>query len=407
MKTSSRVNSISESVTLKLNAKAVALAESGKQIYNLTAGQLPFRPATEFVDLMRSELDFIKSYHYSPVAGFPELRKNVLENFEKTRDVKLSDSDVEFDCVISNGGKHSISNIMGCLLDPGDEVIVMTPYWVTYPEIIKFCKGVPITIETTPYEFFVPSIDKIKLAISPKTKAIIVNSPQNPTGIHYSDEWMNEFAELMKKHPHVNIISDEIYYELFYYDPRPTYFYQKHPELLKQTIIVDGISKTLASTGLRLGWTIAPKDLTSAMTRLQGQTTSGANSLVQRALMNFEFDTVPQFLEPIKKHLRENASYLRDVYRDKNLAHIWYQSTSAFYYLMDFSQTPIMDRMKEQKPDQVDYSFEICEELLEEAGVAMVPGGAFGMPNTARMSFVLERDPFREAVDRIFDFVLK
>ena len=147
-----------------------------------------------------------------------------------------------------------MSNVMGTLLDHGDEVIVLAPYWVTYPEIIKFCKGVPKIIYTSPFDVFKPSIDEIKKSISPRTKAIIVNSPNNPTGTHYTDEWMGEFAALMKEHPHVNIICDEIYYQLFYFDPKPTYYYQKDPDLLSRTIIVDGISKTLASTGLRLGW---------------------------------------------------------------------------------------------------------------------------------------------------------
>lgn len=406
MQISSRVSEISESITLKLNAKAVSMAESGKHIYNLTAGQLPFRPLPEFSQHIRDELDFIRSYQYSPVPGYPELRKKILDNWEKTRGVKLSDSGVEFDAIVTNGGKHAVSNIMGSLLDHGDEVIVLAPYWVTYPEIIKFCKGVPKVIYTSPFDVFKPSLDDIKKEISPRTKAIIVNSPNNPTGTHYSDEWMNEFADLMMEHPHVNIISDEIYYQLFYFDPKPTYFYQKRAELLSRTIIVDGISKTLASTGLRLGWLIAPKKLTSAITKLQGQTTSGANSLVQRALVNFDFDMIESYLEPIKKHLRDNAQSLCEVLRENDLSHTWYQSSSAFYYLIDFSHTPVMNKFKKGPEDQADYSPEICEDLLENHGIATVPGVAFGMNNTARMSLVMEKEPFKEALDIIVKFLL-
>ena len=184
MEISSRVSDIEESSTLKLNAKAVAMAESGKLIYNLTAGQLPFRPLPEFSALIRDELDFIRSYQYSPVAGYPELRKKIMENWEKTRGMSLSDSGVEFDCVVTNGGKHAVSNVMGTLLDHGDEVIVLAPYWVTYPEIIKFCKGIPKVIYTSPFDVFKPSIDEIKKAISPRTKAIIasaIGTALNPT----------------------------------------------------------------------------------------------------------------------------------------------------------------------------------------------------------------------------------
>lgn len=407
MEISSRVNDISESITLKLNAKAVAMAESGKRIYNLTAGQLPFRPLPEFTKLIRDELDFIRSYQYSPVAGYPELRKKIIEHWEKTRNISLKDSEVELDCVVTNGGKHAVSNVMGTLLDHGDEVIVLAPYWVTYPEIISFCKGVTKIIYTSPFDVFKPSIAEIKRSISPRTKAIIVNSPNNPTGTHYDEEWMDQFAELMKESPHVSIICDEIYFQLSYFDPKPTYYYQKHPELLKRTIIIDGISKTLASTGLRLGWVIAPKKLTNAITKLQGQTTSGANSLVQRALINFDFDLIESYLSPIKKHLRENSQALREAFRENNLSHSWYQSTSAFYYLIDFSQTPMMDRFKKSKDDLADYSPEICEELLESKGLATVPGVAFGMNNTGRMSLVMEKEPFKEALKILIDFLLR
>lgn len=402
MNISSRVSEISESITLKLNAKAVAMAESGKHIYNLTAGQLPFRPLPEFSALIRDELDFIRSYQYSPVNGYPELREKILKNWEKTRGMELGE---DFDCVVTNGGKHAVSNVMGTLLDHGDEVIVLAPYWVTYPEIIKFCKGVPKIIYTSPFDVFTPSIDQIKKEISPRTKAIIVNSPNNPTGTHYSDKWMSDFAALMIENPHVNIICDEIYYQLFYFDPKPTFYYQKNPELLERTIIVDGISKTLASTGLRLGWVIAPKKLCKAITKLQGQTTSGANSLVQRALVNFDFDLIEAYLEPIKKHLRDNAQTLREVFKENDLSHTWYQSSSAFYYLIDFSHTPIIEKYKKSENDLEDHSPEICEALLETKGVATVPGVAFGMNNSARMSLVMEKEPFREALEIIVSFL--
>lgn len=405
MKLSSRVQDINESVTLKLNAKAVSLAEEGKTIYNLTAGQLPFRPMNEFVELIRSESDFLKSFQYSPVAGYPELKKKIIDNFQETRGIDLKSAPVEFDCVVSNGGKHCLSNIFGSLIDHGDEILLMAPYWVSYPEMIRFCKGVPIIVETSPFDVFVPSIEEIKRKISPKTKAIVINSPNNPTGTHYSDKWMKDFADLMLDHPDVAIISDEIYYQLYYYDPKPTYFYQHAPELLERTIIVDGISKTLASTGLRIGYTIAPKSLTSVMSKLQGQTTSGANSLVQRALSHFDFHQIPVYLSPIKKHLRENAELLGEAFRENGLSQSWYQPLSAFYYLLDFSQTPLMERMVKERSGNNDLSVEICEMLLEEYGVAIVPGAAFGMPNTARMSLVSEKEVFSEAVAKIMKFL--
>lgn len=405
MELSSRVKGITESVTLRLNTKAMELAESGKQVYNLTAGQLPFRPPQTFIDAIRSELDFLKSYQYSPVAGFPDLRKKIMEHTESTRGINFSTLDEPFDCVISNGAKHSISNILGAIVDPGDEVIIIAPYWISYPEMIKFCRGVPIIVTSSIFDVFSPPLQDIKKAISSKTKAIIINSPNNPAGIHYSDEWMQDFADLLMEHPHVNVISDEIYFEVCYYDPKPTYFYQKYPELLKRTIIVDGISKAFASTGLRIGYCVGPKNICKGIENLQGQLTSSANSLIQRSMMNYDFTSSYQFLVPVKNHLRDNATIIREKLKEAHLMKCWYQPVSAFYYMIDFSQTPVFEKYCKSRKDKTDYSVQICEDILNQLGVVIVPGTDFGMTNSARLSLVLHKEAFGEAMDKLVDFL--
>lgn len=407
MELSSRVKGMQESVTLRLNSKAMELAESGKQVYNLTAGQLPFRPPQDFIESIRSELDFLKSFQYSPVAGFSDLRKKIIDHIEQTRGINFKELDEEFDCVISNGAKHSISNILGAIIDPGDEVIIIAPYWISYPEMIKFCRGVPIVVQSSIFDVFSPPLNEIKKAISERTKAIIINSPNNPAGVHYSEEWMNEFAEILKENPHVNVISDEIYYEVIYYDPKPSYFYQKYPELLKRTIIVDGISKAFASTGLRIGYCIAPKSISKGIENLQGQLTSSANSLIQRAMMNYNFTNSQQFLIPVKNHLRENAIIIREKFKEANLMKCWYQPVSAFYFMIDFTQTPVYQRYRQNKQDKGDYSYQICEEILDLHGVVIVPGTDFGMPNSARISLVLQASAFAEAMDKIVHYLTK
>jgi aspartate aminotransferase len=405
MEVSKRVQSISESITLKLNAKAIKLSDQGKHIYNLTAGQLPYRPLTDFSNLIGSELDFLKSYQYSPVAGFPILRDKFITNFEKTRNVNFGKLELDVDCVVTNGGKHAISNILGTLINPGDEVVLLAPCWVSYQQIIQFCHGVPKIVKSSIFDVFVPSLEDVKAALSGKTTAIIINSPSNPSGIHYSDEWMADFAKLMKDYPEVTIISDEIYYQLSYFDPKPTYFYQHDPSLLKQTVIVDGISKTLASTGLRIGYLIAPSDFCKSVAKLQGQTTSGANSLIQRALINFDFDKTEEYLEPIKVHLRENSRVIMEVMRDTKLSTSYYQSTSAFYFLLDFSHTPLIEKFRKNKDDKTDYAGEICDALLEELGIAIVPGTDFGAPNTARISLVSPKEQFTEAMEKLMTYL--
>ena len=404
MELSSRVKGITESITLKLNTRAMELTESGNQVYNLTAGQLPFRPPQGFIDSIRSELDFLKSFQYSPVAGFIELRKKIIKHIEQTRGINFASLNEEFDCVVSNGAKHSISNILGALVDPGDEVIIISPYWISYPEMIKFCRGVPIVVKSSIFDVFTPPLQEIRKVISPKTKAIIINSPNNPAGIHYSDEWMQEFAELMEEHPHVNIISDEIYFEVCYYDPRPTYFYQKKPELLRRTIIVDGVSKAFASTGLRIGYCVGPKNICKGIENLQGQLTSSANSLVQRAMLHYDFSSSSQFLVPVKNHLRDNATIIREKLKDANLMKCWYQPISAFYFMIDFTQTPMFEKYCNNRKDKTDHSVQICEDILNELGVVIVPATDMGMPNSARISLVLHKEAFGEAMDKLVSF---
>lgn len=398
MRTSDRSNKLTESITLMLNAKANALAAEGKEIYNLTAGQLPFKPHKQFTDLIQVQGQFLKSYHYSPVPGFPDLRKKFMDHISQTRSIELS----THDCIISNGGKHSLSVLFSSIINPGDELIALAPYWVSYPHMASLVDAELKVVSSELYNNFTPEVAEIEKQITDKTKAIILNSPSNPSGIHYSDNWMKEFAEMLKKYPNVMIVSDEIYFHLNYFDPSPTYFYQHVPELIERTIIVDGISKSFASTGLRLGVTIAPKDIFEAMKKVQGHTSSGANSLVQKALVEFDFHLLDEFLEPVKKHLRENALSLEKILKENNLGPCWYQPLSAFYFLIDFRKAPVFTQFEDHGGD---LSPVICERLLEEYGVALVPGGDFGSPNCARISLVNEKAAFEEAITRLCKFL--
>lgn len=406
MKLSSRIQRITESATLRLNAKATEMAEGGEKIYNLTADQFPFKPMPEFVDHIRGELNFLKSFQYGPVSGIVELREKLLSHFKESRNIDLSALSTPFDCLVSNGGKQSLFNIFGTLIDPEDEVILLAPYWLSYPQMIELQGGKSVLVRSNIYDHFEPSLDDIGALINEKTKAIVINSPNNPTGISYSNKWMKGFAELMKKHEDVFIISDEIYFQLFYYDPRPTYFYQYEPELLERTFVVDGISKTLACTGLRLGYCFASERYIEAISKFQGQTTSCASSLIQRSLLDFDFSFFESYLRPIKSHLRTNAEIIRYSLREANLSHAWYQSTSAFYFLIDFSQMPIINVFKKELDDKSDYAEEICNLILEKFGVALVPGTDFGAPNTGRVSLVAEKESFEEAIFKLVQFLI-
>lgn len=402
---SSRVKGSKVSVTLKVNEQIQKLSYSGRLIYNMTAGQLPFKPQPEFIDQLRGQLNFLKSYQYSPVGGFEALRQKLIKWTGSRRGVEFSSENVTFDCVIGNGSKHIIYNILGALVNSGDEVILLTPYWVSYPEMIKFWGGIPVVVESHAFDAYTPHIEDIAKAISSRTKAIIINSPNNPAGIHYSDAWMRDFAQFLKDYPDLAVICDELYSDIFYFDPAPTYFYQHDPKLLDQTFIVSGISKSFACTGLRIGHCIGDKKVIDAMVTLQSQTTSGANSLVQRALVEYDFANLEHFFDPVKVQLRESADIVREAFREKGLPHCWYQTTSAFYFLIDFSRTPVFDRYKNQAEQKKDYSEQICSDILEQTGVALVPGLAFGYPNSARLSMTMEVAPFKEGMTKLVSFL--
>ena len=170
---------------------------------------------------------------------------------------------------------------------------------------------------------------------------------------------------------------------------------------MKRTIIIHAISKTLASTGLRLGYAIGPADLINAMGKIQGQSTSGPNSLIQRALMDFDLNSVETFLVAVKHHVRHNAATIREKFREANLGHCWYQSTSAFYFMIDFSRTPMFARFESDK----DHSYTIADELLNNEGITVVPGSDFGLPNSARIALVIEEVPFQEAITKIIKYL--
>lgn len=400
MHLSSRVKGVSDSITQSLNEKAAKLLDEGQVIYNLSAGQLPIKPPQEFIEKIQSQLNFLKSYQYSPVAGIAELRKKISDYHGEKRKISTENLDV----ILSNGSKQSIYFALGALIDPGDEVIALAPYWVSYPEMIKFWGGVPLTVKSNVFDAYAPAIEDIVKSLTPRTKAIIINSPNNPAGIHYSEDWMKSLAQVLKDYPDLWIISDEVYSSLSYYDPAPTYFYQFAPELIERTISIGAISKTLASTGLRLGWAIASPQVISGITKIQGQATSGPSALIQRALLEFDPAIVDKFLAPVKVHLRKSAQIVREKFKEKGLQNLWYQSHSAFYFMLDFTRTPMFAGFQ-QTHGEADHSTHICQEILERHGVALVPGTDFGLPNSARMSLTMEEVPFQEALDRLTTYL--
>ena len=404
MQIAQRITQLQESITLQLNTKAQQLQAQGQEIFNLTAGQLPIFPPVEFRQALAAHTEHLKSFQYSPVAGVGELRKRIIQHFERTHGVSLASTEEEFDCLISNGGKQIIFNALMCLLNPGDKVLLLAPYWISYPEMVRLLGGESIIVASDFAGGLIPDVKAVQAALEKHhPKVLIINSPSNPAGRMYPDAWMKDLATILAQHPGLTILSDEIYFDLNYGGAWPSYFYQKDPKLLKQTLICSGISKNLASTGLRIGHCIAPKPLIAAMAKLQGQSTSGANSLVQYSLLEYDLSKSEEFLQPILGRLKTNLNYLQRSLQKANLAACCYPADSAFYYMLNFAATPAFAAYAHSAQDDV--STKICEELLAKTGAVLVPGTGFGLPNSARLALVLDPADFMVAVDRIIKFL--
>ena len=399
---SDRLKNASESITLKLNAKAEELRNQGKHVYNLTAGQLPFFPDKKLIENISSSIEHLGSYQYSPVPGLPSLRKKVMEYIEQTREIVLR-KDTE--CVVSTGAKQSLFNLLATLINPGDEVVVLAPYWLSYSEMIRYWEGTMVVVPHSKTPGCPPEVSKIIQALSPKTKAIILNTPCNPLGIYYDDSWIEDFATCLSSHPQVQIISDEIYSQLSYFGPGPKYPYHFRPDLLARTYIIDGASKSMACTGLRIGFTCGPREVMKAMGKIQGQSTSGANSLIQKALVDYDFSGIQSYLEPIKKHLQDNSMILEKKLTEYGLEQLWYQVNGAFYFFLSLENTPVFKRWQKLAPGKEDWTPMICEEMIAQTGVVVVPGGDFGQPNGVRLSLVAKSEVLKEALDRIFRYL--
>lgn len=404
-----RTQEINESVTLRLNQKAQKLKDKGTQIYNLTAGQLPFKPDVSFVNSIKNQLNFLQSYQYSPTGGFEQLHRNLFSYMKIKYDFNFDkfsqNGKFKFKLFVSGGAKQVIFNFLGAVINPGDEVIILAPYWLSYPSMVKIWGGKPKIISRDIVDGFIPDLNEVENSITEKTKLIIINSPNNPTGIHYSKKWMERFADLMNEYPNLLCLSDEIYRDLYYFDPKPVYHYEIDSSLFARTMIVNGISKSFACTGLRVGFGLADEKIVNRVLKIQSHSSSGPNSLVQRSLINYDFEQVEKFLVDVNSHLRRNADIIKEVFKKKKLAKCWYQVNSAYYFMLDFSYTNVFKAIKKDHNSTDDLSKIICDKLLKEFGIIIVPGSDFGAPNCARVSIVLEHESFKEAMEKLTVFL--
>lgn len=394
MQLSNRLNLISESETLAMTKKARALKQEGKDIISLSIGEPDFDTPKHIIDAAKKAMDEGQT-HYPPVAGIPELRKAVVDKLLRENNLNYLPENV----VVSTGAKHSIMNVVLSVINPGDEVLIPVPYWVSYAAMVDFAEGKNIFIPTSIENDFKPTAAEIEAAITAKTRMIIFSSPCNPSGSVYSLNELEQIAQVFKKYPQITIVSDEIYEHINYsgvHNSIASFEYLKN-----QVVVVNGVSKGYAMTGWRIGYIAAPLELALACEKIQGQFTSGANTIAQWAsvaALNGAMEPTKEMARIFLKRRDVVLNKLREINQWKiNVPE------GAFYVFPDISEC----FGKKFNGQVINNAEEFCMFLLNESGVATVPGTAFGMSDYLRISFATSEDLLVKAIQRMKEAVDK
>ena len=385
---SARILALEESQTIAMAKRGRELAAQGHDVINLSFGEPDFDTPAHIKEAAKRAIDEGWS-HYPPVAGYPELRKAVSDKFRKENGLDYTPEQI----VVSTGAKQSIANALLCLVDPGDEVIVLGPYWVSYLELVKLCEGVPIVVSGSVDQGFKPTAAQIEAAITPNTKLIMYSAPSNPAGAVFTEGEMAEFARMLQAYPNVLVMADEIYEHILFEGKHRSIGAQ--PGMIGRTITINGLSKAFAMTGYRLGYMGAPLEIAKACDKMQGQVTSGANSIAQRAAITALTTSLAPTEEMSRRFkIRRDAcvAALRQIPGLKV-----YVPNAAFYLFPDVSAY-----LGRRTPDGnvIETSLDLCLYLLQTQYVSLVPGEAFGDSRCIRISFAAEDGQLALAMQR-------
>ncbi len=390
---SDRIKKVQPSATLKITAAAKKMKKEGLNVINFGAGEPDF-DTPEYIK--EAAINSIKKgdTKYTPASGMLELKNVVAEKIKKELNLDYTSENI----IISVGAKHSLYNVMQAMVNPGDEVILFSPYWVSYKEQINLASGVPVYIDTTKTNFKI-NFDELESKITDRTKLILLNSPQNPTGVVYSKEDLERLAEIVLKHDNLYVISDEIYDKLIYDGKKHFSIAQVSEEIKDRTIIINGVSKTYAMTGWRIGYLAARKEIAKAVGNLQSHSTSNPTSFCQVAsitALSEEKDEIKKMIEKFEERRNLIYSLLQDIEGIKVE-----KPEGAFYIFPDISAF----FGKEYEGAEIKDSFTFAEVLLEKKHTAVVPGVAFGADAFIRLSFATSDDDIKEGVKRIKEFI--
>jgi aspartate aminotransferase len=390
MQLSSRLERFSEPETLKMAKLGRELRSQGIDVIDLSLGEPDFDTPEHIKDAARKAVTDNWS-HYPPVAGYPELREAICQKFKRDNNLEYKPENI----IVSTGAKQSLANAVFAVVDKGDEVIIPTPYWVTYSEIVKLGEGDVKLVRTSIENDYKIKPEELEAAITPKSKLFIFSSPSNPTGGVYSKEELAALAEVFKKHPHIFIISDEIYEYINYVGKHESI--AQFDELKDRIIIINGLSKGFAMTGYRLGFIAANPTIVKACEKLQGQFTSGATAVTQRAAitaLTAPLDTTWEMLTEFKARKKRVLELLKAIPGVKLS-----EPDGAFYVFPDVSAY----FGKKDGEETISNADDLCMYLLNKAHVSTVTGRAFGEPNCIRISFANSMSKIEGGLKRITD----
>jgi len=382
---SDRIQTLSPSLTIAISSLARDLKAQGKDILSFSAGEPDFETPKRIKD------EAIKAINdgftqYTAVPGIPELLEAVAAKLKRDNGLEYAPSDI----IVSNGAKQSLFNLFQATLNEGDEVIIPAPYWVTYPELVKYAGAVPVTIDTDEISGFKITADQLKAAITPKTKMLILTTPSNPTGSVYSEDELRSLAEVLEG-TDIIVASDEMYEKLVY-DIDFVATASISEDMYQRTVTINGLSKSVAMTGWRFGYLATPnQELISAMNKLQSQSTSNINSITQKAAIPALNGAVDEEIDQMRRAFEGRAEEAVKLFNEINGLSVL-KPQGAFYLFVNIK-------------DISNDSIEFCKELLQATGVAVVPGIGFGAEGYFRFSFATDITTIREGIRRIEKFI--
>lgn len=386
---SNRAQELQPSETLKITGKAKELKRQGKSVVSLSAGEPDFKTPKHICDAAIKAIN--DGFHgYTMNTGTPELREAIVAKLKRDNGLDYEPSQI----ICSNGAKQSIGFGLLAIINKGDEVVIPAPYWVSYPEMVRLAEGESVIVRTSFENGFKLTPQQLEDSITQKTKALILCSPSNPTGACYTKEEMEGLAEVLRNHPHVYILSDEIY-EYIVFDDDHVSILNVAPDLRERVLLINGFSKGFAMTGWRMGYLAASNEIVNAVSKIQSQETSAPSSISQKAAEAAYKGPLDEVIS-----MREQFKKRRD-FMVKSLNAIegvsCFTPGGAFYVFPDISHY-----LNSEKPDgsKIESSTELCMYLLEEFGLALVPGDAFGEPNGLRMSYAASMNDLEDAMDR-------